>query len=268
MWTKQAVDVIFSQNTVHSLRPIGTKPSAYGAGMGFQYGPERVWFLYNHIYDCCYGISTGSTSALGSGQDVYCIGNLIHDIHHDPSYAYTPTSSWSNAGITLVGTINKYIINNTIVHCDAGINSPSAGKMVMINNIVSNVTEPQGNHIFVEVAATAASSTLSRNLLYQGGEPVRIRWGSGTVYDLPAFQAATGKGQGCLTADPLFVAPAAGNYRPQATSPAVDAGEFSSVYATYQSLYGLSLTTDYAGAARPQGPAWDMGAMEHASSNP
>jgi hypothetical protein len=262
MWTKQAVDVIFSQNTVHSLRPIGTTPSAYGAGMGFQYGPERVWFLYNHIYNCSYGISTGSTSAMGSGQDVYCIGNLIHDIHHHPDYAYSPTSSWSNAAITLVGTTNRYIINNTIVNCDAGINSPSSGTMVMVNNIISNITEPQGNHIFVDVGSTAAVSTLSCSLLYQGGNPVRIRWGSGTVYDLPAFQAATGKGAGCLAADPIFVDPAAGDYRLQPDSPAIDRAELSAVYATFQSLYGLGLTTDSAGTARPQGDAWDIGAME------
>src|SRR5690606_29989183 len=153
-------------------RPIGANPSAYGTGIGFQYGPERVWFLYNHIYDCCFGISTGSTSGMGSGRDVYCVGNLIHDIHHHPDYAYSPTSAWSNAGITLVGTDNRYIINNTIVNCDAGINSPSAGTMVMMNNIISNITESAANHVFLDSGAAAAASTLSCNLFYQNGAPI------------------------------------------------------------------------------------------------
>ncbi len=34
LWCKQAVDVIFSQNTCHDLRPIGQRPSAFGAGPG------------------------------------------------------------------------------------------------------------------------------------------------------------------------------------------------------------------------------------------
>ncbi len=264
MWTKQATDVIFSQNTVWGMRPIGATPSAFGPGMGFQYGPERVWFLYNHIYDCCFGISSGSTSGLGNGQDTYCIGNLIHDIHHDPNYAYTPTTSWSNAAFTLVGTINKYLVNNTMVNCDAGINSPGGGSLVMANNIISNITEGQGNHIFVEVGTTAAASSVMSTLFYQGGDPARIRWGTGTVYSLPGFQAAFGsQTAGCLTGNPVFADAAAGNYRLLAGSPAIDKGIVSGVYATYQQLYGLNINVDYAGTARPQGAGWDMGAFEY-----
>ncbi len=262
LWCKQAADVIVSQNVAYGLRPIGTRPSAFGTGLGFQYGPERVWFLYNRVYDCCYGISSGSTSGLGDGQDVYCIGNVIHDIHHDPNYAYNPLTAWSNAGISLVGTVNKYIIHNTIVDCDAGINSPSGGRMVMVDNIVANISEAQGNHIFVEDGGAAAASTLSNCLLYQGGSDARIRWGGGVVYSLPAFQAAFGLGAGCGTADPLFGEPSRGDYSLRAGSPAIDAGIVSSVYATYEGLYGVRLNADCAGVARPQGFACDIGAFE------
>ena len=54
-WTKQAEDVIFSENLSYSHR---TSDSSTGACMGFQYAPERVWFINNHIHDCEVGIGT------------------------------------------------------------------------------------------------------------------------------------------------------------------------------------------------------------------
>ncbi len=269
MWIKQATDVVFTQNTVYGLRPIGTKPSAYGAGMGFQYGPERVWFLYNHIYDCCFGISSGSTSGMGFGQDSYYIGNLIHDIHHDPSYSYTPTTAWSNAGITLVGAVNKYIINNTIYNCDAGINTPSNGKIVAVNNIIGNITDPQGNHVFVESGPTATASELLYNLFYQGGGAARIRWGSSTVYSLPGFQAVFGKATDCRMGDPLFTDPVGKDYTLQAGSEAIDHATAWSAYTSYRDLYGVSIDVDATNRPRPQGAGWDNGAFEyHAAEGP
>ena len=77
-WTKQASDVIMSENVAYAHHPSDSSP---GAGLGGQYGPERVWFLYNHIHDCDYGIAAGSDNHLGFGRDVYLIGNVIHNIH-------------------------------------------------------------------------------------------------------------------------------------------------------------------------------------------
>ncbi len=267
MWSKQAVDVIFSQNTVYDLKPIGAKPSAFGAGMGFQYAPERVWFLYNHVYNCCFGISSGSTSGLGTGQDSYYIGNLIHDIHHDPNYAYNPATSYSNAAIALVGTVNKYIINNTISNCDAGINSPSAGKAVIANNIISNITEPAGNHVFLEDPTASSASELSYNLFWQDGGAPRFRWNGTAARDLQAIQTQYGKGATCLIGDPLFVNATGGDFRLQVASPAIDHATVSTVYQTFYSLYGLDISVDYAGSTRPQGAAWDIGAYEYAAGH-
>lgn len=241
-WTKQAVDVIFSQNAVWGLRPIGAKPSAFGAGMGFQYGPERVWFLYNHIYDCCYGISSGSTSELGFGRSVYCIGNLIHDIHHDPNYPYKPDTAWSNAAISLVDTADRYLLNNTIVNCDAGINVTGPGKAVIVNNVIANITQPQGHHVFVATERAATTSVLADCLLYQGDGPARIRWGTATVYSLPLFQAVTGKGTGCRMGDPRVLNTSSRDSWSRVERPASNHPALSQVNRTFQHLYGLDLS--------------------------
>jgi len=255
-WTKQAVDVIISQNLSYAHRPSN---SSYGPGMGFQYAPERVWFLFNHIHDCDFGIGGSSDNGQGTGQDSFFIGNVIHDIHHSGSY--NPNTAWSNAGIMLAGGVNRYVINNTIHDVDAGINSPgTAGSIHVVDNVVSHVTEPQGNHIFLEFASLAQSSTVLYDIL-EG--TVRIRWGSSTVYNLPRFQGAfPPQGLACLNDDPLFVDPLNEDFHLVAGSPAVDAGVTDLVYSTFLSRYGIDIAKDADGSRRPQGTAFDLGAYE------
>jgi hypothetical protein len=246
-WTKQAVDVVFSENLCYAHRPSN---SSYGACMGFQYAPERVWFLFNHIHDCDFGIGGSSDNGQGTGQDSYFIGNLIHRIHH--SGGYNPNTAWSNAAIMLAGSVNRYIVNNTIHDVDAGINSPGArGSVRIVDNIISSVTEPQGSHVFIEMPTTASTSAMHHNLL---DGTARIKWG-GVTDNLSRFQAS-------INADPLFVNPAGEDFRLQAASPAVDAGVMDPVYSTFSSLYGLDIAKDIAGRPRPQGAAMDLGAHE------
>lgn len=259
MWIKQAVDVVFSQNTSYNHKP---SSSSNGAGMGFQYDPQRVWFIYNHIYSCAYGISTMSGSGLGNGTDAYMVGNVIHDIRHDPNYSYTPESAWSNAAFMLNGVRNTAVVNNTIYNVDAGINSPGGNlRLSLANNIICNVLEPKGNHVFLEFSSTTSGSDLNNCLLYQNGAPVRIRWG-GTPMDLTAFKTTYGKGAGTMAADPRFVSTTARDLHVQPGSQAINAGLAHSVYSTFTSLYGLRIDVDHDGVSRPQSGAWDIGAYE------
>lgn len=256
-WTKQAVDVIFSENLSYSHR---RSNSSSGQGMGFQYAPERVWFLYNHIHDCEYGIAAGSDNGQGFGRDVYLIGNVIHDIHHREGY--NPETSWSNAGIMLPGGTNRYVVNNTIHDVDGGIHVPGPGSVSIVNNVVSGITEAMGSHIFIESGSTASRSTLRYNLL-EGA--VRIKWaGTGSAYSLSGFQAAfPGQGQNTVNASALFVGgPASEDFQLQAGSPAVDTGTPDLVYAVFRGLYGIEIAEDLARTPRPQGSAWDLGAYE------
>src|SRR5262249_52818338 len=136
-WTKQAVDVIFSQNVCYSHRP-NSNSGTPGACMGFQYAPEMVWFLANHMHDCDYGIESGSDSDQGTGQYSFMIGNVIHDIH--TSGTFDPGTGWANAGIMMAGGTHHANVGNTIYDVDSGIGSPlTVGEMYMADNIVSKV---------------------------------------------------------------------------------------------------------------------------------
>jgi hypothetical protein len=254
-WCKQASDVIFSQNISYAHRPSN---SSGGAGMGFQYGPERIWFLFNEIFDCEEGIASGSNSVANPGKDVYLIGNLIYDIHHTGSW--NPDTGWSQAAIKLVGGINRYVVGNTIYDVDAGINTPSSGPFEIANNIIAKVTESEGNHIFLEPSGGASVSELHHNL-FEGG--VRIRWGGSTVYDLEGFEGTfSGKGEGCLNDDPRFADPDKNDFSLDGLSPAIDKAVAHPVYDLFQSTYGLDIRVDFEGRSRPNG-LWDIGAFEN-----
>ncbi len=253
-WTKQAADVIFSENLAYAHRP---SSSSSGACAGFQYAPERVWFVNNQIRDCEFGISGVSDNGLGSGRDVYLVGNVIHDIH--ASSPFNPNTAWSQTGILLVGGTRRFVVNNTLYDVEAGINSPaSSGSLELVNNVVSHVG--RGQHVFVEMTSLARTSMLRHNLL---DGAARIRWGGSRAYDVPGFAAAfPGRSQGDLGGDPGFVDGDADDWRLRPASRGVDAGVEHEVYTTFRDLYGLDIARDRNGNPRPSGPAWDIGAHE------
>ncbi len=255
IYSKQAVDVIFSQNDVHDIVKTSWNPSI---GLGFQYQPERVWFLHNTVYNCEYGIYAGSNSSGGFGQDAYIVGNVIHSIHHIGSY--TPSTAWSQAGIMLAGGVNRYIVNNTIYDVDAGLNGPGGGQYSMANNLIANLTEPEGNHVFIEDPAGTTTWSLDNSLLYQGGDYASVRWRN-NVYSLPQLQAID-RAAGCVDADPRFLDAQGLDFHLQSNSPAIDIGMAEYVYTEFLTRYGISIAVDNDGAPRTTGMATDAGAYE------
>lgn len=258
-WTKQADDVVFSQNTVHSMRPIGARPFAWGAGMGFQYAPERAWFIFNHIYNTCFGIA-GMGASGGGGKNVYIVGNLIHDVHHHPDYEveYRPNTGWAEAGIMVADMAKVAIVHNTLARCDAGINIPHPKNMEIDGNIIAGVSEDEAQHIYLEDTTGLSELVIERNIIHQPGGTARLRWQS-DVLSLAAFRLATGEGVGA-EANPLFVSPT--DFHLRAASPAVDAATINAVYADYLALHGIPIACDFDGRPRPIGAAFDAGALE------
>jgi hypothetical protein len=239
-WTKQAVNVVFSQNLCYGHR-FGN--SSIGACMGMQYAPERVWFLFNHIHDADYGIAFASDSDMGTGKDSFIIGNVIHNIHG--SGEFNPDTAWSNAGIMLAGGVNRYVVNNTIHDVDGGINSPASGNNYIVNNSITALAPGRGLHLFLELPSAIERSIVHHNL-FDG--TVRIRWGSDQVLDWPGLQSLLPSREIAPLAGPLpFRNPAGDDFRLAGTQ--VDAARGSTdatkMGEAYRKLFGIELPGDF-----------------------
>ncbi len=260
---KYATDVVFSQNHIRDIVDTSWSPSK---GIGYQYAPQRLWILFNKIHGARYGIYGGSTNGGGTWY-IYAVGNVIYDIHAPGEYA---GGSWDEAGIMMQGGTINAIVSNTIVDCDAGINGPATDVSYYIeNNIIQNVTKENGTHLFIE--NSTSKSVLRNSILHQNGGAERIRWGNAT-YTLAGFQAASGKGQGCMNSDPMLSDPAGKDFRTTVQSPGIDKGLPDSqlttnVYQIFSSTYGIDIAKDIDGIKRPQANGWDIGAFEYGSSN-
>jgi hypothetical protein len=91
------------------------------------------------------------------------------------------------------------------------------------------------------------------NLLFRTGNNNIYASGAkcSSAYSLSLYQSATGKGQGSIQANPMFVDASRVNFRLQSTSPAIDAG------------INIDTTVDIEGNPRPQGGGYDIGAYEY-----
>jgi hypothetical protein len=239
-WTKQAVDVVFSENLCYGHR-LGN--SSMGACMGMQYAPERVWFLFNHIHDSDCGIAFASDSDMGSGKDSFIVGNVIHDIHS--AGEFNPNTAWSSAAIMLAGGVNRYIVNNTIHDVDGGINSPSPGNNYIVNNSVTALAQGRGFHLFLELPSAIEHSLVHHNL-FDGD--VRIRWGSDQVLDWPGLQGVVpGRDIAPLAGTLQYRDPGRDDFRLVGTSGEAMKGsaEAAKIGAAYRKLFGVELKGDF-----------------------
>jgi hypothetical protein len=275
-WSKQASDVIFSQNIAHSHV---ASNSSDGQGMGFQYGPERIWFLYNEIYDSENGIIVGANSG-GLGVDSYYIGNKIHSIHNDTqSYTGTPDLIQGTA-IGIRGGVRRHIIGNTIYDVDGGISILSGNDTQIKNNILNNVisdihlaANTYTHHLRIDDRSSGyqgiRNSSIDNNIFYQSNGSVKIIDGMDYVngMSLADFQTLHTVCANCIEADPLFTNPSSNDFTLQSSSPAIDNGVLVDAYQTFYNLYGEDISVDFFGDSRPAGNGWDIGAFEHGSSN-
>ena len=239
-WAKQSSHVVMSQNKVHDVVPSAS--SADGAGMGGQYDPHPVWYIYNDVSKCDTGFA--QMSGDGGGGDSYYIGNIVHDLR-DSDGNFNPGSAWSDAAFLLVGTTNRYVIDNTVYNVPAGIHCPATyGSYTIANNVVSTVNHPSGKHVWVENYGAADNSSMSHCLLFQPSGNVSISWDRGS--------SSPGAYAGVVVGDPKFVSPSSGDFHLQSSSPARGGAAVSNVYATFQSLYGIDI--------RPAASPGDIGA--------
>ncbi len=272
--SKVAYDTIVSQNAMYDVR---AAPGSDGTCDVIQTEHEttrypyqdRAWHLFNEIYDCDVGIR------IQYSANVHLIGNVFHDIistyplQDDPYSSGSAIMGWTTQDVT--------ICSNVIYNTDLGIlnagNRPYS-ELHMANNIICNLTNHffeqfgvQPYQVYIGSGNDAPERSTARNDMYwQNGDPLGIRWGSSVYDSVPAFQAATGQGQGSIEADPTFVGAAGGDFRVQPSSLAIDAGTSAGVVQDvldrFQQLYGIDIGKDIEGEPRPLGGEWDIGAYE------
>lgn len=266
-WCKQASHVIMSQNTVHTMDVIGA--GLTGTGLGFQYGPDNLWIIFNEVYGCDFGIRQSDTVSAG-GCNVYIIGNYIHDTTQNiiDSHWGSPEgwgiSFWS-------GSENRYVVDNTLVNVFGGIETIAAGPVYGNGNLIYNLKPnthpeifgPYCSHISCSNSGGDGVNVDYVNCLFYGqvgaaSQQARINWLGVPYANLASAQSAVGKFANCVEANPLLAGVAL-----QANSPAIDAGLQAGVYQTFQNLYGIDIRKGFDGVARPIGAGWDIGACEY-----
>jgi len=259
-WAKSSTDVIFSQNTAFGGRTHGPQP---GTGLGWQYGTNRLWFLYNKTYDNQYGIRQSSTNAGANAWDAYIIGNKIYDcLEYNSTYNQSEDYSPGCGFACTSDNMTKYIIDNTIYNVNRGIASnPGAGAYIIKGNIISEIRD---NDYQFHIPGDLASRSLANyNVLYDETHGMRVSWGGSIYNDLGSFFAATNNCDDCIDADPLFTDIDSDDFTLQELSPAIDANIEHDVYQTFYDRYGIDIRVDFNEVSRYQGANWDMGAFEY-----
>jgi hypothetical protein len=260
LWAKNVTDIIFSQNEVYGITR--SPSSAMGQCIGGQYGPVRMWIIFNTLHDCETGVAVVSTSGLGAGTDVFIVGNVIRDIQltGGPNDASNP---WSRAAIALWDIPNRYVVDNTIWRVHSGIKNDVSGlvKFVVHGNIIDAARDPGERDLWVpdQAGLDERGSLISHNLFVGN----RISWRRSLIDSVSRFRSETGKCEGCQTTRPRFKDESAHDLRfAAANSAGVDSSTESSVYEIFQKTYGLDIRVDHDGRRRPQGSRWDIGAYE------
>ncbi len=237
---KEVENFVVSQNTMYDF--YGASLGSNGAITVVHYGPDvapkNTWFIFNEMYN-----ASGSAVQVGGVvlDDVYYVGNVIHDIFNNTGTAYA-FISWSSRNI--------YIVGNTIYRADNGIvfTGGDTAQANIENNIFSQLNTQ--NYVILNNTAYADRAVINNNLFYSD------------VFS-PVIEGNSVNHQ---TTDPLFEDPDDNNFQLKFTpipSPAIDSGMESSVYQVFQERFGLDIRVDYNGVPRPTlGSAWDIGAFE------
>ncbi|MBI5953312.1 MAG: right-handed parallel beta-helix repeat-containing protein [Chloroflexi bacterium] len=187
--------------------------------------------------------------------DNNCKGDITNNIVRQNVVTKRGSWGWGYGGLVNWGAGGVKILGNTFYASGASGNAsinfqaPAAetSQSVIQNNIFYNANGP------AVCAVSFDSFTLdSNNLLYKTNSD--SVYGSGSscreTYSLTGYQAATGKGQNSVQAEPQFASQADYNLHLRDTSPAIDRGT------------NLGVSADIEGSARPQGNAVDIGAYE------
>jgi len=149
-----------------------------------------------------------------------------------------------------LGIRNIHFYNNTLYNCGAGNN------LIMYLYDASGKSDYSGARIKNNVFITPSGISNYGQVMNVGSTGSGLDINYNYVARIGTYASISGFGEpnGINGGNPKFVNAATNDFHLTAGSPAIDRG---------LSITGFS--DDYAGTARPQGAAWDMGAFEYSS---
>jgi parallel beta-helix repeat protein len=127
---------------------------------------------------------------------------------------------------TVAATGARYISNVSYRNTNDGlsIESSSTGATVWNNISVDNGLATNGSDLWVSANSQPGFAS-DYNVLWNSTGPRPIKWGTTRYASVTAFHGATGNEAHGIGADPMFVAPGAGDFHLVAGSPAIDSAD-------------------------------------------
>lgn len=270
-----ASNITFLGNEVHDISTQGNQPSKQYHAVYFTTDTNHVEVGWNHIHDnlACravqfhsspldentgynqYDLSVHDNLIHGGVCDgidfatvdpsqgpVRAFNNIIYDIGRGPSppdgdanYTCIYVAAGTNTGVDGIGEVE--IFNNTLFNCgaygnvDSGAFGRGPGSPGLVMKLMDNLVYAIGSEDYISPSSDTSRITGSNNLWFgEGAAPALL--------------------VGNLSGNPLFVDAAAGDFRLQPGSPAINAGG------------GMDTSADFMGITRPQGAGVDIGAYE------
>ena len=290
---KQVADAIVSRCTATLHVPVGASPSAWGAGIGMQYGGHNIWIDRCPLDGNVSGISGGSSN--GPGGSWHFVGCHIHDNNRTwPGSADVPSAptgtgwaaagegkvthpslqlpdnSWGPAGIVTPGSPDISIVQCTIEHCDAGINLPGGNKVLIAGNRISGIKQAEGNAIYIADPQYLTSLRVFGNAFGGSGgsggtglQPVMFKRGNArSTFDawISAFGAVATAAGNVIGGTGLQPVSGGAGLQPTSWTPPSDLPD---VYAKFERLYpGASIRFDINGKPLPTTGPRQIGAFQ------
>ena len=252
----QARDGLISGNTIYNITSYGNPAygNEYAADGIYVDGGTRIVIERNRVHHVDFGIEIASEHAGRSSSYVTVRNNLVY--------------LGNSAGISIGGyaagvggTDHATIVGNTLYRNDQANTGEGefqiqyhAGNNVFENNLV--YAGAAGLLVHAYAGDTPAPAILDHNLFFTdaGATDASWVWQGVEHVGYTDYLAASGQDVHSLFADPQFIDPLAPDLRPQLGSPAIDAGAMLGV--------GVVGAVDFAGHARANGAAVDIGAYE------
>lgn len=267
----QSGSPLIQGNTIRNNTQTGCSGGVGGGGIGLLGGPGAE--IRGNIIE-----QNSLTSADGAGIAMFGAGSPViagNIIRQNTATGLSPCTH--GGGIGMVNQSDALIVNNLITGNSAGcgggvswgVPSGDRGPYVVNNTIAGNFAD-QGASVYAAGYQTATQ--LINNILVSSNAATTLycdpTYGPAPILESNDVYSASGTAyagtcanlvgtQGNISADPLFTAPGAGDYRLSTVSPAIDAGTSTQ-----------APNTDLAGSPRPQdgngdgAAAFDMGAYE------